>query len=153
LPYRPKRAQPYLYSTKEIRALLRAALSLPVRGGLRPWTYHCLFGLLSVTGMRTGEAGNLELPDVDLRTGVLTIRSGKFGKSRLIPIHASTRRVLADYLARRKRWWATRPVSSYLIDLFSQCHVFVAHPLFHLFAIFDVSRRSKPPRNSPFSIQ
>jgi integrase/recombinase XerD len=114
LPYRPKRAQPYLYSTKEIRALLRAALSLPARGGLRPWTYHCLFGLLSVTGMRIGEACNLELPDVDLRTGVLTIRSGKFDKSRLIPIHASTRRVLADYLARRKRWWATRPVSSYL---------------------------------------
>ena len=50
LPYRPKRARPYLYSAKEIRDLLRAALSLPDRGGLRPWTYHCLFGLLSVTG-------------------------------------------------------------------------------------------------------
>jgi integrase/recombinase XerD len=114
LPYRPKRAQPYLYSTKEILALLRAAISLPARGGLRPWTYHGLFGLLTVTGMRIGEACNLELRDVDLRRGVLTIRSGKFGKSRLIPIHASTRRVLADYLARRKRWWATRPVSPYL---------------------------------------
>jgi integrase/recombinase XerD len=98
LPYRPKRARPYLYSAQEIRCFLRAALSLPARGGLRPWTYHCLFGLLSVTGMRIGEARNLELQDVDLRTGVLTIRSGKFGKSRLIPIHASTRRVLADYL-------------------------------------------------------
>jgi integrase/recombinase XerD len=114
LPYRPKRARPYLYSAQEIRCFLRAALSLPARGGLRPWTYHCLFGLLSVTGMRIGEARNLELQDVDLRTGVLTIRSGKFGKSRLIPIHASTRRVLADYLARRDRRWAARPVSSYV---------------------------------------
>lgn len=114
LPYRPKRARPYLYSTQEIRGLLRAALSLPARGGLRPWTYYCLFGLLSVTGMRIGEARNLELQDVDLRTGVLTIRSGKFGKSRLIPIHASTRRVLADYLARRDRQWAAHPVSSYV---------------------------------------
>ena len=114
LPYRPKRARPYLYSPQEIRCFLRAALSLPARGGLRPWTYHCLFGLLSVTGMRIGEARNLELQDVDLRTGVLTIRSGKFGKSRLIPIHASTRRVLADYLARRDRKWAARPVSSYV---------------------------------------
>ena len=124
LPYRPKRAQPYLYSTKEIRALLRAALSLPARGGLRPWTYHCLLGLLTVTGMRIGEACNLELRDVDLRTGVLTIRSGKFGKSRLIPIHPSTRRVLADYLARRKRSWAKRPVSSYLFvsDCGTQLH-------------------------------
>ena len=114
LPYRPKRARPYLYSAQEIRCFLRAALSLPARGGLQPWTYHCLFGLLSVTGMRIGEARNLELQDVDLRTGVLTIRSGKFGKSRQIPIHASTRRVLADYLARRDRKWAARPVSSYV---------------------------------------
>jgi integrase/recombinase XerD len=114
LPYRPKRARPYLYWAQEIRCFLRAALSLPARGGLRPWTYHCLFGLLSVTGMRIGEVRNLELQDVDLRTGVLTIRNGKFGKSRLIPIHASTRRVLADYLARRDRRWAARPVSSYV---------------------------------------
>ena len=114
LPYRPKRARPYLYSTKEIQGLLRAALSLPARGSLRPWTYHCLFGLLSVTGLRLGEALNLELRDVDLNTGVLTIRNAKFGKTRLIPIHPSTCRALADYLARRNRQWARRSVSPYL---------------------------------------
>ncbi len=114
LPYRPQRARPYLYSATEIRDLLRAALSLPAHGGLRPWTYHCLFGLLSVTGLRIGEARNLELQDVDLSAGVLTVRSAKFGKSRLIPIHASTRRVLADYLARRNRRWASRVVSPYV---------------------------------------
>jgi integrase len=118
LPYRPKRAQPYLYSTEEIRALLRAALTLPARGGLRPWTYHCLFGLLSVSGLRIGEARNLELQDVDLQAAVLTIRGTKFGKSRLVPLHASTRHVLADYFARRARCWAKRPVSS---------HVFVSN--------------------------
>ena len=114
LSYRPKRARPYPYRTKEINDLLRAALSLPARGGLRPWTYHCLFGLLSVTGLRLGEACNLQLRDVDLKTGVLTIRNTKFGKTRLIPLHPSTRRVLTDYLARRNRWWARRPVSSYV---------------------------------------
>jgi integrase len=114
LRYHPKRAQPYLYSTKEIQGLLRAALALPARGGLRPWTYHCLFGLLTVTGLRLGEALNLELQDVDLQAGVLTIRNAKFGKTRLIPIHPSTRRVLADYLARRNRRWVKHPVSSYV---------------------------------------
>jgi len=114
LPYRPKRAQPYLYSDEEIKELLRAALKLPAKSGLRPWTYHCLFGLLSVTGLRVSEAQNLELQDVDLRTGVLTIRGAKFGKSRLVPLHASTRRVLADYMARRERMWANRQGSSYL---------------------------------------
>lgn len=114
LPYRAKRAKPYLYSEQEIRSLLRAALKLPANGELRPWTYYCLFGLLSVTGLRLGEARNLELQDVDLQAGILTIRGAKFGKSRLVPLHESTCRVLADYLARRERHWARRVVSSYL---------------------------------------
>jgi integrase/recombinase XerD len=117
LPFQPRRARPYLYSDDEIRSLLRAALNMPrryKRSALRPWTYHCLFGLLSVSGLRLGEACNLELQDVDLDAAVLTIRGTKFGKSRLVPLHASTCKVLADYIARRKRHWAARPVSSYL---------------------------------------
>jgi integrase len=117
LPFRPKRARPYLYSDDEIRSLLRAALDMPCRferSELRPWTYHCLFGLLSVSGLRLGEARNLELQDVDLKAAVLTIRGAKFGKSRLVPLHASTCTVLADYIVRRNRHWAARPVSSYV---------------------------------------
>ena len=96
LPLRPKRARPYLSSNQEIKALLRAALALPSRGRLRPWTYHCLFGLLSVSGLRLGEVRNLELQDVDLRVAVLTIRGSKFGKSRLVPLHTSTRDVARE---------------------------------------------------------
>jgi integrase/recombinase XerD len=114
LPYRPRRARPYLYSDEDIRRLLRAALTVPARDGLRPWTYHCLFGLLSVSGLRLGEARNLQLQDVDLAAAVLTIRGAKFGKSRLVPLHRSTRSIFANYLARRHRCWATRPVSSYV---------------------------------------
>lgn len=117
LPFRPKRARPYLYTDDEIRRLLRAALEMPCRyerGALRPWIYYCLFGLLSVTGLRLGEARNLELQDVDLDGAVLTIRGAKFGKTRLVPLHASTCKVLADYIARRRQHWAGRPVSSYL---------------------------------------
>jgi len=32
-----------------------------------------------------------------LRQGLLTIRATKFGKSRLVPLHASTTAVLTDY--------------------------------------------------------
>ena len=73
LPFQPKRARPYLYSDDEIRRLLRAALHMPCRyerGELRPWVYYCLFGLLSVSGLRLGEARNLELHDVDLEAAV-----------------------------------------------------------------------------------
>jgi integrase/recombinase XerD len=117
LPFQPKRARPYLYSDGEICHLLRAALKMPARfesGALRPWTFYCLFGLLSVSGLRLGEARNLELQDVDLETAVLRVRGTKFGKTRLVPMHASTCKVLADYIARRNRHWAKRPVSSYL---------------------------------------
>ena len=117
LPFQPKRARPYLYSDNEIESLLRAALKMPCRyerSQLRPWVYHCLFGLLSVSGLRLGEATNLELQDVDLKAAVLTIRGAKFGKTRLVPFHASTCRVLGNYIARRNRHWAQRPVSSYL---------------------------------------
>jgi integrase/recombinase XerD len=114
LPYRPKRARPYLYSDDEIRRLLRAARALPGNRALWRWTYYCLFGLLSVAGLRISEARALELQDVDLRAGVLTIRGAKFGKSRLIPLHPSTRRVLTDDLARRARQWRGRAVSSYV---------------------------------------
>lgn len=120
LPFRPQRARPYLYSDQEIEQLLHAVLNMPLSPrhcnlcALLPWVYYCLFGLLAVTGMRLGEARNLELRDVDLNVGALTIRGAKFGKDRLVPLHASTCHVLADYLARRERHWAGRPVSSYL---------------------------------------
>jgi integrase/recombinase XerD len=83
LPFQPKRARPYLYSHAEIQSLLRAALKMRCRyerGALRPWIYYCLFGLLSVSGLRLGEARSLELQDVDLKARVLTIRGTKFGK-------------------------------------------------------------------------
>lgn len=101
LPFRPARAHPYLYSLDEVRRLLEHALQLPPTSTLRPWTYHALLGLLSVTGLRVGEALRLRLDDVDLDAGVLTVRGTKFGKSRLVPIHASTSAVLASYRARR----------------------------------------------------
>jgi integrase/recombinase XerD len=117
LPFQPKRARPYLYSDAEIRDLLGAALTMPCRyerGALRPWVYYCLFGLLSVSGLRLGEARNLELHDVDLKAAVLTVRGAKFGKTRLVPLHASACHALADYIGRRTRHWGQRPVSSYL---------------------------------------
>lgn len=117
LPFRPHRARPYLYSDEEIGRLLHAALDMTYRferGALRPWVFHCLFGLLSVSGLRLGEALNLELRDVDLGSAVLTIRGAKFGKDRLVPLHASSCKVLERYLVRRSRHWADRHVSSFL---------------------------------------
>jgi integrase/recombinase XerD len=104
LPYRPLRARPYIYTDQQIEQLLAAALTLPPAGGLRRWTYHCLLGLFTVTGLRLSEALNLKLDDVDLHDNILTIHGAKYGKSRLVPIHPSTQKVLINYVRRRKRF-------------------------------------------------
>jgi integrase/recombinase XerD len=117
LPFQPRRARPYLYSDEEIRRLLRAALAMTCRhrrDALKPRLYHCLFGLLSVTGLRLSEALNLQLADIDLDSAVLTIRGAKLGKDRLVPLHPSTCQVLAQYLAERGQRWDDCPVSPYV---------------------------------------
>jgi integrase len=116
LPHRPGRARPYLYSDDEVRRLLEAAQQLPPAHGLQGRTYHCLLGLLSVTGLRLSEALNLQAEDVDLAEGILTVRGTKFGKSRLVPLHASTRKVLSDYAARRDRLLGRRPTPYFFVS-------------------------------------
>jgi integrase len=118
LPYRSARAKPYLYTDEEVRRLLDAALKLPTAwpsSPLRPRVFYCLLGLLSVTGLRIAEALDLELEDVDLDEGILTIRHAKLGRSRLVTIHPTTAGVLGDYLKRRERFLRSRKLTSALL--------------------------------------
>jgi integrase len=116
LPFRAQRARPYLYTEQEIQRLLAAAKQLSSVSGLRPWTYHCLFGLLAVSGLRISEAIKLERQDVDFNQGLLTIRQTKFNKSRLIPLHISTRDVLAEYAQRRDQLLPTQSSQCFLLN-------------------------------------
>lgn len=99
LPLRAQRATPYLYSAEELQALMTAARTL--RSALLAATYETLIGLMAVTGLRLGEALNLDRSDVDLTHGMLVVRNGKYGKSREVPLHPSTARALRDYARRR----------------------------------------------------
>ena len=110
-----KRAKPYVYSDAEIAALLKAALALPPMNGLNRWTYHTFLGLIAVTGMRISEAMSLERDDVDLDAGVLTVRLTKFGKSRLVPLHATTCRALRSYANRRDAHLGSRCGSTFFV--------------------------------------
>jgi len=101
LPWKSHRANPFLYTDAEIAALLRAAAML--RFPLRVATYRTLIGLLVVTGMRVGEAIDLDADDFDNDRGVLLIRKGKGGATRQLPLHASTTAAVRAYLQRRDR--------------------------------------------------
>jgi len=108
LPYRPRRAKPYLYSEEQIHQLLETAKNMPATHNLQPWTYYCLLGLLAVTGLRISEILNLRCADIDWLEGVLTIRDAKFRKSRLVPLHVSSLKVLSDYALLRNHLFASR---------------------------------------------
>jgi len=115
LRFRSRRARPYLYSEDEIRSLLQAALKIESPHKLQPHTYHCLFGLLAVSGLRLGEAINFQPQDVDWSEGVLTIRGAKFGKTRLVPLHASTLAVLRNYADLRDKIFTRRILPTFLV--------------------------------------
>jgi len=101
LPQRPQRATPYLYSDAEVAALMAAASSLSTP--LRRAAVATLIGLLAVTGVRVGEAIALDRTDIDLTTGRLLVRHGKFDKARELWLHPTTLDALKRYQRLRDR--------------------------------------------------
>ncbi|HEY7429799.1 MAG TPA: tyrosine-type recombinase/integrase [Streptosporangiaceae bacterium] len=93
------RPQPWIWAEADIGRLLTAARAL--RPPLRAATYETLLGLLAATGMRLGEAIALDRADAGLADGVLTIRDGKFSRSRLVPLHPTAVGALRSYAACR----------------------------------------------------
>lgn len=96
---RQQRPVPYLWSDAEIERLMDAARQL--RPAMWAATCETIFGLLAASGMRIGEAVGLQRSDVDLTAGVVTIRDGKFGRHRIVPLHETTTAALSSYAARR----------------------------------------------------
>lgn len=96
MPHRQVRRPPFIYSPADITAVMdhaRRSITPPLRAA----TYDTLIGLLAVSGLRIGEAIKLDRSDVDWAQGVLLIRESKFGKTRLVPMQASSMQALRDY--------------------------------------------------------
>lgn len=108
-----RRPTPYIYSEAEVAALMTAAGRWRPR--LSAATMHTLIGLLSVTGMRIGEAIRLDRDDLDLEHRRLVIHNSKFGKSRQLPLHPTTIRALDAYLRRRDELRPTVDTDALLI--------------------------------------
>jgi integrase/recombinase XerD len=116
LPYRYHRRPPYIYSTDEVKRLIKATNQLQSPLGLRAATYSTVFGLLAATGMRISEPIGLNRKDVDLINGILTVYQTKFGKSRLVPIHPSTHKALQHYESLRSRVFPKPRTESFFIS-------------------------------------
>jgi integrase/recombinase XerD len=96
---RRPRPTPYILSEEQIRQLIQLAAQSGYRT-LRRQTYSTLFALLSCTGLRVSEAIRLRYDDIT-QNG-LVIRSSKFRKSRLVPLHETARAGLERYLQQRR---------------------------------------------------
>jgi integrase len=94
---------PFLFDVGQARRLLDAAAALPdnSRAAGRGPTYHAIFALCYGLGLRAGEACGLRLGDVNAGRQLLTVRGGKFGKSRLVPHGPRIGELLAREVERR----------------------------------------------------
>jgi len=93
---------PHIFSDQELKVLFsyidscRYCSAVPYR----QWVMPLLFRLLYSSGLRLSEALHLRLRDVDLATGVLTIRDAKFNKDRLVPIAEHLQERCEEYVQR-----------------------------------------------------
>ena len=94
-----ERPRPYIYTPEEIAKLIGAASRLEPSESIKPLTYVTFFGLLAATGLRVSEARSLKI--VDVTEDGLIIRETKFHKTRLVPLHETTRQALLTYISAR----------------------------------------------------
>lgn len=81
---------PYIFTKKELECFFTAIDSYPItKTNNRNIIDPVLFRLLYGTGLRLSEALNLEIKDVNLEDGILTIRHAKNNKDRLVPMAKS----------------------------------------------------------------
>ena len=96
---RPARYVPHIYTDAELAALFAQTgrchydPQVPFRHLVMP----VLFRTIYACGLRASEARLLRFGDVDAEAGVLTIRDGKGGKDRQVPVSPPLRDRLADY--------------------------------------------------------
>lgn len=115
-----RRRDPYIYHDNEIAKLLDSCKILKKPHSLREKTYYTLFGLYAVTGMRTNEALKLHHDDVDLKKGIITIQESKFRKSRKIPLHSTTTKMLKKYARGRKRYFKNPTSQYFFVDNYGE---------------------------------
>ena len=99
LPARSTRPTPFIYTDAQLGALLDTADQLRPR--FRAVTFRALLSLQAATGIRTGEAIGLNVNDVELDQQTLTV-TGKYGKTRMLPLHPTVADGLTNYLATRR---------------------------------------------------
>lgn len=116
IPTRYRRSRPYIYSDQQVAQILAEAARLPSARGIRALTFTSLYGLIAITGLRVSEALSLDNTDIDLESGVVTVRKGKSGKARLVPLSPSATAQISVYARERDRLWGRTPKPLFITE-------------------------------------
>lgn len=99
---RGARPLPKMISREDVEALAEAARARVAAAGgkalLKALRLHCLIELLYATGLRVSELVGLTVQAASAERDFILVR-GKGGRERLVPVSATARAALADYLA------------------------------------------------------
>ena len=139
--------RPYIYSPEEVRGLLDIARAYPSpRAPLRPLTLYTMLAVGYCAGLRVSEIARLDLGDVDLKAGTITIQETKFFKFRVLPLAGSVVAALREYLEARRRAGAPQDPASGLFWHDQGGARYVTQAVAWLF--IDILRQAglKPPR-------
>lgn len=139
--------RPYIYSPEEVSRLLDIARAYPSpRAPLRPLSLYTMLVLAYCAGLRLSELARLDLGDVDLRSGTITIRETKFFKSRILPLADSALAAVGKYLEARRQAKAPQNSESGLFWHDQGNTRYTSQSI--AWALVDILRRAglKPPR-------
>jgi len=139
--------KPHIYSPADVRRMLDIARSYPApRSPLRPLSIYTMLLLAYCAGLRRGELARLDLGDVDLQHGTITVRQTKFFKTRILPLPDSIMVELRAYLDARRRAGASQDPRSGLFWHEGLSARYTKEAIAWL--LVDVIRRAglKPPR-------
>jgi integrase/recombinase XerD len=101
--------KPHIYTPADVRHMLDIARSYPSpRAPLRPLSIYTMLLLAYCAGLRRSEVARLDLGDVDLPRGTITIRLTKFYKTRILPLPDSVMAELQAYIDARRRAGASQ---------------------------------------------
>ena len=127
--------------------MLDIARSYPSpRAPLRPLSIYTMLLLAYCAGLRRGELARLDLGDVNLEGGTITVRKTKFFKTRILPLPDSAMAELRFYINARRRAGASQDPCSGLFWQEQNNTGYTSQAIAYL--LVDVIRRAglKPPQ-------
>lgn len=110
-PKKPRMLPRAMLELDDIRKMLKA----PDMRTLRGYRDRVILEVLYSTAMRRAEVANLTIHDVETQGGYLTVREGKGGKDRVVPIGDQACRLIESYLAGVRPDWPNAGNTDYLV--------------------------------------